>query len=169
MRLLNKSPAVKLATPILGAAILAAAGFAIFAWRADAARPVPPDAPPRPARVVEVAYHTGSRSLVLAGTVVPRIESTLGFRVAGKVVERVVDVGATLHAGDLIARLDPADYRLAVDSARAALASAHQAISSEDAALQTLGPVFAKLIQSDDAKESTRASQEHRAPVFRGI
>jgi enoyl-CoA hydratase len=52
---------------------------------------------------------------------------------------------------------------------RATLASAHQAISSEDAALQALGPVFAKLIQSDDAKESARALQEHRAPVFRGI
>jgi len=52
---------------------------------------------------------------------------------------------------------------------RAILASAHQAISSEDAALQALLPVFAKLIQSDDAKESARALQEHRAPVFRGI
>jgi enoyl-CoA hydratase len=51
---------------------------------------------------------------------------------------------------------------------RATLSSAHQAISSEDAALQALGPVFAKLIQSDDAKESARALQEHRAPVFRG-
>ena len=51
---------------------------------------------------------------------------------------------------------------------RATLASAHQAISSEDAALQALGPVFAKLIQSDDAKESARALQEHRPPVFHG-
>jgi enoyl-CoA hydratase/carnithine racemase len=51
---------------------------------------------------------------------------------------------------------------------RATLASAHQAISSEDAVLQALGPVFAKLIQSDDAKESARAAQEHRAPVFQG-
>jgi enoyl-CoA hydratase/carnithine racemase len=51
---------------------------------------------------------------------------------------------------------------------RATLASAHQAISSEDAALQALGPVFAKLLQSDDAKESLRAVQEHRAPIFQG-
>ena len=51
---------------------------------------------------------------------------------------------------------------------RAALASAHQAVSGEDAALQALGPVFAKLIQSDDVKESARAAQEHRAPVFQG-
>jgi enoyl-CoA hydratase/carnithine racemase len=51
---------------------------------------------------------------------------------------------------------------------RATLASAHQAISGEDAALQALGPVFAKLIQSDDAKELARAAQEHRAPAFQG-
>lgn len=51
---------------------------------------------------------------------------------------------------------------------RATLASAHQAVSGEDAALQALGPVFAKLIRSDDAKESARAVQEHRAPVFQG-
>jgi enoyl-CoA hydratase/carnithine racemase len=51
---------------------------------------------------------------------------------------------------------------------RATLASAHQAISSEDAALQALAPAFAKLIQSSDAKESARALQEHRAPVFQG-
>jgi enoyl-CoA hydratase len=52
---------------------------------------------------------------------------------------------------------------------RATLASAHQAVSSEDAALQALGPAFAKVLQSDDAKEYVRAVQEHRAPVFRGI
>ena len=51
---------------------------------------------------------------------------------------------------------------------RATLASAHQAISSEDAALQALGPAFAKIIQSDDAKEYARSVQEHRAPVFQG-
>ena len=73
---------------------------------------------------MEIAYQQRSQSLVLAGTVVPRIESTLGFRVAGKIVARTVDVGTIVKPGDLIAQLDPADYRLAVDNARAALASA---------------------------------------------
>jgi RND family efflux transporter MFP subunit len=73
---------------------------------------------------MEIAYRQHSQSLVLAGTVVPRIESTLGFRVAGKITARTVDVGSTVKPGDLIAQLDPADFRLAVDNARAALASA---------------------------------------------
>ena len=78
----------------------------------------------RPARVAEISYKTQGQTLLLAGTVVPRIESTLGFRVAGKIVQRSVDVGAVLKPGDVIAVLDPADYQLAVDNARAALASA---------------------------------------------
>ena len=78
----------------------------------------------RPARVMEIAYQRSSQSLVLAGTVVPRIESTLGFRVAGKIVARAVDVGTVVKAGQLIAELDPTDYRLAVENARAAYAAA---------------------------------------------
>jgi len=78
----------------------------------------------RPARVAEVSYKSGGQTLLLAGTVVPRIESTLGFRVAGKIIQRSVDLGAIVKPDDIIATLDPADYQLAVDNARAALASA---------------------------------------------
>jgi RND family efflux transporter MFP subunit len=73
---------------------------------------------------MEIAFHPQSQTLSLAGTVVPRIEASLGFRVAGKVVSRDVDVGAVLTAGQLIARLDPTDYKLAVENARAALNAA---------------------------------------------
>jgi len=78
----------------------------------------------RPARVMEIAFRPQSQTLSLAGTVAPRIEASLGFRVAGKVISRDVDVGAVLSAGQLIARLDPTDYKLAVENARAALSAA---------------------------------------------
>lgn len=109
---------------VIGAGAAAAAGFAAFSWTANASRPAAGEPVVRPARVMEIAYQRRSQSLVLAGTVVPRIETTLGFRVAGKIVVRSVDVGTIVRPGDLIAQLDPADYRLAVDNARAALASA---------------------------------------------
>ncbi len=121
--LLGKVP-FKAVAFILCAGAVAGTGFAIFSWTANASRPAVSEPPIRPARIAEVSYQTSSRSLVLAGTVVPRIETTLGFRVAGKIVARSVDVGTTVKPGDLIAQLDPADYRLAVDNARAALASA---------------------------------------------
>jgi RND family efflux transporter MFP subunit len=116
---------VKLA--VMGAVGMALAGgaFAGFSFTANASRPAANSEPVvRPARVAEISYKKQSQALLLAGTVVPRIESTLGFRVSGKIVQRSVDVGAAVQAGDVIATLDPADYRLAVDNARAALASA---------------------------------------------
>ena len=122
-RLSRKFP-VKLA--LIAASSLAAAGigYAALSWQARAAHVATNEPVVRPARVMEIAYRQEGQPLVLAGTVVPRIESTLGFRVAGKIVRRAVDVGATVNAGDLIAELDPTDYRLAVDNARAAHAAA---------------------------------------------
>jgi multidrug efflux system membrane fusion protein len=129
MRLPNVrlSPKFPMKLAALGAAgvILAGGAFAAFSFHANASRPAASSEPViRPARVAEIAYRKQSQSLMLAGTVVPRIESTLGFRVSGKIVQRSVDVGAVVKAGDVIASLDPADYKLAVDNARAALASA---------------------------------------------
>lgn len=108
----------------LGIAAAGAAGFAALSLTANASRVSANEPIVRPARVAEITYSRQAQSLVLAGTVVPRIESTLGFRVSGKIVQRSVDVGAVVTPGQLIAQLDPADYRLAVDNARAALASA---------------------------------------------
>ena len=108
-----------------GVGAAAAVACAAFSWMpASASRTSASEPLARSARVMEIAYQQRGQSLVLAGTVVPRIESTLGFRVAGKIVARTVDVGTIVKPGDLIAQLDPADYRLAVDNARAALASA---------------------------------------------
>lgn len=112
---------------VMGAVGMALAGgaFAAFSFTANASRPVAGSEPVvRPARVAEISYRKQSQALLLAGTVVPRIESTLGFRVSGKIMQRSVDVGAVVKPGDVIATLDPADYKLAVDNARAALASA---------------------------------------------
>jgi RND family efflux transporter MFP subunit len=122
--LLSRVP-LKAVIVVAGVGAAAAAGFAGLSWTANASRPIASAAPlVRPAKVMEIAYQRHSQSLVLAGTVVPRIETNLGFRVAGKIVSRSIDVGTVVKPGDLIAQLDPADYRLAVDNARAALASA---------------------------------------------
>lgn len=115
---------IKVIVLAVGAVAVGAASFAALSLTANASRVSANEPVVRPARVLEIAYAKQAQSLVLAGTVVPRIETTLGFRVAGKLVQRAVDVGASVKPGDLIAQLDPSDYRLAVDNARAALASA---------------------------------------------
>src|SRR5262249_50491508 len=54
----------------------------------------------------------------------PRYESELGFRVSGKVIARVVDVGISVKKGELLARLDEQDYRNKLKSAEADLVAA---------------------------------------------
>lgn len=78
----------------------------------------------RPVRVAAVAEAPAETTLIFSGEIVPRIETALGFRVAGKMTERRVDLGAQVEAGQVLARLDPRDLELAERSARASVAAA---------------------------------------------
>jgi RND family efflux transporter MFP subunit len=63
-------------------------------------------------------------SRTFTGTVAARVESDLGFRVAGKVLERLVDTGQTVKRGQLLMRIDPVDLKLAADAQQEAVAAA---------------------------------------------
>ena len=58
------------------------------------------------------------------GTVAARVQSDLGFRVPGKVLERLVDAGQTVNRGQPLMRIDPTDLRLAVRAHNEAVAAA---------------------------------------------
>jgi RND family efflux transporter MFP subunit len=83
----------------------------------------------RPVKVVEIV-RAGERTLTYSGSVKSRTEMNLGFRVAGKVTERRVNIGDRVKKGDVLARLDPTDYRLAVQSAEASLDAAVKAVET---------------------------------------
>jgi multidrug efflux system membrane fusion protein len=72
--------------------------------------------PPRPVRVQTVHFQPGQESVTYAGTVQARVQASLGFRVAGKVTARAIDIGNHVTAGQALARLDPTDARLAVEA-----------------------------------------------------
>jgi RND family efflux transporter MFP subunit len=78
----------------------------------------------RPVKAVVVGEALQERTLTYSGVVRPRIESAMGFRVGGKIIERLVNVGDRVEVGQVIARLDDTDLKLAEGSARAALAAA---------------------------------------------
>jgi membrane fusion protein, multidrug efflux system len=82
------------------------------------------EATARPVKVAVVEPSLVQRSLSFSGVVRPRIESALGFRVAGKVVERRVNVGDRVEMGQIIARLDDTDLKLTENSTRAAVLAA---------------------------------------------
>lgn len=74
----------------------------------------------RPALVQAVT--PASRSFT--GTVAARIQSDLGFRVSGKVLERLVDAGQTVKRGQPLMRIDPVDLKLAAHAQQEAVAAA---------------------------------------------
>jgi multidrug efflux system membrane fusion protein len=87
-------------------------------------KPAPKTEEVRPVRAIQLAAGNGGERVTFAGDVRPRYESRLGFQVGGKIVERRVDVGARVDAGQVLMRLDPQDLRLAETQARASLRAA---------------------------------------------
>jgi enoyl-CoA hydratase len=81
-------------------------------------------------------------------------------------VQEIVPPGQQLERAVALAKKIAAGAPLGV---RATRASAHQALSSEDAALAAISPEFRRILQSEDAKEARRAREEGRVPVFRGL
>lgn len=99
-----------------GRSLLAAACAAslLVACKAEA----PPPNPPRAVNVVKAGALQADPGNRYSGEVRARYETPLGFRVPGKVTERLVDVGAVVKRGQVLARLDPVDLQLAAEAAR---------------------------------------------------
>lgn len=87
-------------------------------------RPAPPQEPVRAVKVITLAAQSVQAPREFAAEVRARVESRLGFRVGGKLLARPVEVGQQVQPGQVLAQLDPQDFRLAVDAARAQLAQA---------------------------------------------
>lgn len=84
----------------------------------------PPPEPIRAVKVMTIGVDAIKSGHEFAGEVRPRVESRLGFRVAGKIVKRQADLGQRVKAGQVLAQLDARDYQLAADAARAQVAAA---------------------------------------------
>jgi RND family efflux transporter MFP subunit len=81
-------------------------------------------APKRPVLVAGVHYAPLVSDRSFVGTVRPRIESDLGFRVSGKVAARLVEVGMHVETGQPLAVLDKVDLNLQAEQAEAELSAA---------------------------------------------
>src|SRR5256885_14283787 len=111
------------------------------------------------------------------GIVAARVQSDLGFRVPGKVLERLVDAGQTVRRGQPLMRIDPADLRLAMraheEAVVAARARARQTADDEARYRDLVAGGAVSASAYDKAKadaESARAqlnAAEARADVAR--
>ncbi|MBB5754124.1 efflux RND transporter periplasmic adaptor subunit [Prosthecomicrobium pneumaticum] len=77
--------------------------------------------------LVRLAPETEDRRYT--GVVVARREAVEGFRVGGRMIARLVDVGDRVKAGQVLARLDPTDLDLAAESAAAEVDAAKAALA----------------------------------------
>jgi len=86
----------------------------------------PVELPPeiRPVRVITIEPRTGGDVVSLTGTVQAQTEVNLAFRIDGRMVERLVNVGDRVKAGQVVARLDRQNEEAGLRSARAALQAA---------------------------------------------
>lgn len=73
------------------------------------------------AQTVKMAEFASATSIT--GDIQARVQADQSFRVGGKIVERLVDVGDHVAAGQVLARLDPQDQRSNVENAQAAVAA----------------------------------------------
>ncbi|WP_027529267.1 efflux RND transporter periplasmic adaptor subunit [Bradyrhizobium sp. WSM3983] len=126
--------------------------------------------PPRPVLVATAHYDAETPERSFVGTIRPRIESDLGFRVAGKVDKRLVEVGQTVEVGQALATLDEVDLKLQAEQAVAEQTAATGVLAQAAAAEQRAKDLKAKGWTTDAAMDSSRAAaDEARARLDRAV
>jgi len=99
---------------------------------------------PRPVHAVKVVLAPDEQDTSYTGDVRARWESALGFRVPGKIVKRLVEVGSPVRKGELLAKLDPEDQMLSAEAARQQLRAARSDYQQARADLRRYQDLFAK-------------------------
>jgi len=100
---------------LLALIVLLAAGCGREAPRGEDVRPV---------RAITLTAVPVSAEAELPGEVRPRVESRVGFQVGGRINSRRVEMGQQVRPGDVLATLDPADFKLSAAAAAAQLNAA---------------------------------------------
>src|SRR5512139_3267985 len=150
---------------LLAGVALAAAAVALAGCNDTVAQKAEPT---RPVLVATAHYEAETPERSFVGTIKPRIESDLGFRVAGKVAKRLVEVGQTVEIGQPLATLDEVDLKLQAEQSQAELSAATGVLAQASAAEQRAKDLRAKGWTTDAQMDSARASaDEARARLNR--
>lgn len=101
---------------------LAAVAFTLFLYGCSEEKVEAP--PPRTVRVMEANPQEMLLSAQASGQIEARYTSSVGFLVSGRLISRNVDVGAMVAVGDMLAQIDPTDFRNKVEASQAQLSAA---------------------------------------------
>src|SRR3978361_577015 len=125
-------------------------------------------APSRPVLVATVHYEAESPERSFVGTIRPRIETDMGFRVPGKVAKRLVEVGQTVDVGQPLATLDEVDLKLQAEQAEAEFRAATGVLAQAAASETRAKDLRAKGCTPDAQMDQARAAaDEARARLNR--
>ncbi len=118
---------------------------------------------PRPVRTVTAARQEAGETVMLTGHIRAEDEASMAFRIAGRMIERPVNVGDRVEAAQVLAQLDPQNEVNAVRSAQANLAAAQAQLTQARAAFERqrtlLGQGHTPRAQFDLAEQALRTAQ----------
>lgn len=117
-------------------------------------QPVEEAAAPRPVWVMTVGSSATPAAASYTGEVKSRFESSIGFRMAGKIISRAVNVGDMVQKGQVIAQLDPSDSRLNAQGAAAEVQSAQANLALAQSELARRQQLLQQQFISKSALES---------------
>ena len=127
-------------------------------------------AAPLPVRAAAVTLSAATDTRSYTGTIKPRYESDLGFRVSGKIVDRLVNIGDKVTPGMTLARLDETDYRLSLESAEAEVKAAQSSLKQAEADENRYAALNEKTWVSDASYDQKKAAaDEARGRVERAL
>lgn len=150
---------------LLAGAMLAAMAIALTGCNEKVAEKA---VPARPVLVATVHYEPESPERSFVGTIKPRIETDMGFRVPGKVAKRLVEVGQTVDVGQPLATLDEVDLKLQAEQAEAEFRAATGVLAQAAASEQRAKDLRVKGWTTDAQLDQSRASaDEARARLNR--
>ena len=149
--------------------LLAGASLALLAVAlAGCNEKVAETAPSRPVLVATAHYEAETPERNFVGTIRPRIEADMGFRVAGKVAKRLVEIGQTVDAGQPLATLDESDLKLQAEQADAEYHAATGVLAQAGAAETRAKELRAKGWTTDAQLDQAKAAaDEARARLSR--
>ena len=110
--------------------------------------------------VQQVSTREFAPPIQLSGDIQARVETQLSFRVGGKIIERKVDVGDHIQARQVLARLDPKDLKIQVDTAQASVSAQQAQVVQTRAAFIRQQKLLPKGYTSQSEYDAAKAAQQ---------
>ncbi len=130
-------------------------------------RDAAPKAEIRPVRAMVARLEAWNEFPSQVGEIRAHVESDLGFKIAGRVVERKVDLGAIVHQGDVLATLDEQDQRNQLTAAQANVASAKADLVRAEAEERRQAQVLSRGLVSKSAYDSALQARDGARAALR--